>query len=105
MIIYNTTFLVENEINEEWIAWAKEAYVKEFLDTNCFLGGRLTQVTSHEEPGSTTYSLQLFCQDDQVLDQFKDTHLATVQQSGIKKFGTKMLSFSTEMLHLGDYEG
>lgn len=104
MIIYNTTFLVDDEVNEGWVSWATETYVKEFLDTKCFLGGRLTEVTSHEEPGSKVYSLQLFCQDETVLESFKTDHLANVQQVGLKKFGTKMLAFSTEMNHLGDFE-
>lgn len=103
MILYNTTYVVEDSVHDEWISWLKEKHINDFLNSNCFLGARLGKITSHVEPGMQTYSLQLFVNDDLTLDQFKANFLSDIQQISLQKFGTKVLSFSSEMQHLGDF--
>jgi len=103
MILYNTTFVVEDSVHEEWFTWLKETHIKDYLDSKCFLGARLGKITSHEEAGMQTYSLQLFVSDDLTLDQFKNNFLADIQQKSLQKFATKVLSFTSEMDHLGDF--
>ncbi len=103
MILYNTTFVVDDTVHEEWITWLKDSHIKDYLQSSCFLGARLGKVTSHVEPGMQTYSLQLFVNDDLTLDQFKNNFLTELQQSSLQKFGTKVLSFTSEMEHLGDF--
>lgn len=103
MILYNSTFVVDETVHDEWINWFKETHVKEYLNSNCFKGARLGRITSHIEPGMHTYSLQLFVNDEITLNLFKNNFLDEIQQISLKKFGTKVLIFSTEMEHLGDF--
>ncbi|MBS7332211.1 DUF4286 family protein [Faecalibacter bovis] len=103
MILYNTTFVVEDSVHDEWLPWFKETHINDYLNTKCFLGARLGQITSHAEPGFQTYSIQFFVNDDLTLDQFKNNFLSDIQQKSLEKFATKVLSFSTEMDHLGDF--
>lgn len=103
MILYNTTFVVEDSVHEEWLPWFKETQVQDYLDSKCFLGARLGKITSHEEPGFKSYSLQLFVNDDLTLDEFKNNFLAEIQQKSLQKFATKVITFSSEMEHLGDF--
>ena len=103
MILYNTTFVVEDSVHEEWITWFKEAHINDYLRTKCFLGARLGKITSHEEPGMRTYSVQLFVSDDLTLKKFKNNFLPEIQQKSLQKFSTKVLSFTSEMEHLGDF--
>lgn len=103
MILYNTTFVVEDSVHEEWLLWFKETHLQDYLSSNCFFGARLGKITSHEEPGMQTYSLQLFVSDNLTLDQFKNNFLAEIQQKSLQKFNTKVLSFTSEMEHLGDF--
>ena len=103
MILYNTTFVVDDTVHEEWITWLKDSHIKDYLQSSCFLGARLGKVTSHVEPGMQTYSLQLFVNDELTLDQFKNNFLSELQQASLQKFGTKVLSFTSEMEHLGDF--
>lgn len=104
MILYNTTFVVEDSVHEEWYTWFKETHIQDYLNSQCFLGARLGKITSHVEPGMKTYSLQLFVSDDLTLDQFKNNFLAEIQQKSLQKFATKVLSFSSEMEHIGDFQ-
>lgn len=103
MILYNTTFVVEDSVHEEWLPWFKEEHLKDYLNTNCFLGARLGKITSHEEPGFKSYSLQLFVNDDLTLEQFRNNFLDGIQQKSLQKFATKVLTFASQMEHLGDF--
>ncbi|HEY4540366.1 MAG TPA: DUF4286 family protein [Faecalibacter sp.] len=103
MILYNTTFVVEDSVNEEWLAFVKEEHIGDYLKSNCFLGARMGKITSHVEPGMQTYSIQFFTNDDLTLEQFKNNFLPELQQKSLQKFGTKVLSFASEMEHLGDF--
>ncbi|MBF0596004.1 DUF4286 family protein [Faecalibacter rhinopitheci] len=103
MILYNTTFVVEDSVHEDWLTWFKEENIQDYLNTKCFLGARFGKVTSHVEPGMKTYSIQFFVKDELTLDQFKNNFLVEIQQKLIQKFGTSVLGFSSEMEHLGDF--
>jgi len=103
MILYNTTFVVDDSVHDEWFTWMKETHINDYLQSNCFLGARFGKITSHVEPGMQTYSIQFFTNDNLTLDQFKNNFLTDIQQKSLQKFGTKVLSFSSEMDHIGDF--
>lgn len=103
MILYNTTFIVEEKVHDDWFLWLKEEHINDYLQSNCFAGARLGKITSHIEPGAVSYSLQLFVNDELKLDQFKNNFLSDIQQKSILKFGTNVLSFESEMEHIGDF--
>ncbi len=103
MILYNTTFIVEHEVHDDWFEWLKAEHINDYLKSNCFIGARLGKITSHVEPGATSYSLQLFVNDELTLDQFKNNFLSDIKQKSLQKYATKVLSFESEMQHIGDY--
>ena len=103
MILYNTTFIVEEKIHDDWFDWLKNDHINDYLKSSCFLGARLGKITSHLEPGAVSYSLQLFVNDELTLDTFKDNFLTDIQQKSLQKFGTNVLSFASEMEHMGDF--
>ena len=103
MILYNTTFIVEHEVHDDWFECLKAEHINDYLKSNCFIGARLGKITSHVEPGATSYSLQLFVNDELTLDQFKNNFLSEIKQKSLQKYATKVLSFESEMQHIGDY--
>lgn len=103
MILFNTTFIVEEAVHDDWFLWLKEEHINDYLKSNCFLGARLGKITSHSEPGFISYSLQLFCNDELTLDQFKNNFLTDIQQKSLQKYATKVLTFMSEMEHISDY--
>ncbi|MFL3882510.1 DUF4286 family protein, partial [Klebsiella pneumoniae] len=56
MILYNTTFIVEQEVHDDWFAWIHKEHINDYLKSNCFIGARLGKITSHVEPGAVSYS-------------------------------------------------
>ncbi len=103
MILYNTTFIVEQEVHDDWFEWTQKEHINDYLKSNCFIGARLGKITSHVEPGAVSYSLQLFVNDELTLDKFKNNFLSEIKQKSLQKYATKVLSFESEMEHIGDY--
>lgn len=103
MIIYNTTFFVEKDSAEEWLKWFREEHVKAYIETEFFAGARLAKVLTHQQEDVVSFAMQLFCENQEKLMQFKKDILPYLQLESLKKFGTKVLSFETEMEHLGDF--
>jgi len=103
MILYNTTFIVDEKLENEWFSWFKTIHIQDYMQTNCFIGARLGKITSHTEPGAVSYSMQLFVKDELTLEQFKNNFLSEIQQKSLLEYGTSVLSFTSEMDHLGDF--
>ncbi|WP_068599056.1 DUF4286 family protein [Vaginella massiliensis] len=104
MIIYNTTYFVESEIANEWLDWFQDEHIAKHLEHQHFQGARLTKLLTNQQEGVDSYSMQLFCENQAKLMQFKKDILPYLQTESLKKFGTKVLSFETEMEHLRDFE-
>ncbi|ADX68733.1 MULTISPECIES: DUF4286 family protein [Weeksella] len=103
MIIYNTTFFVDAAVEEEWLEWFQNEQITNYLEKKHFSEGRFAKVTSHEQDGTVSYAMQLFCENQEKLMQFRKDILPYLQTESLKKFGTKVLSFETEMLHIKDF--
>jgi len=41
--------------------------------------------------------------DELTLDKFKNNFLSEIKQKSLQKYATKVLSFESEMEHIGDY--
>lgn len=95
MIIYNTTFHLEDNIEELWLKWMKETYIPLLLDTSLFTKHLFCKVLVDESMGGKTYSLQLFVRDMNTYNQY-DNEYANKAQAVLKsKWRNQILTFST----------
>ena len=101
-IIYNETVSVDSDIENQWLEWVRQTYLPECLKTGCFTGARFTKVRSHRQPGSTSYSIQFWCEEDRLLEQFKNIHEKKFRKMAREKFGAKQIPFTTELELIGD---
>ena len=58
MLIYNTTYQVEEGQEDNFLIWIKEFYLPEVEKAGALHTPRIVRVLSHREEGSTCYSLQ-----------------------------------------------
>ena len=56
MLIYNTTFQVDDEVHDNFLIWIKECYIPEVLKQGTLKSPRICRILSHREDGSA-YSL------------------------------------------------
>ena len=103
MIIYNSTFFVDQQVEQEWLEWFKEIQIGNYLESLHFDGARFSKILSNEQEGVSSYAMQLFCENQEKLNLFKKDILPYLQSESLRKFGSKVLSFETEMQHLGDF--
>jgi len=95
MIIYNTTFHLEDNIEELWLKWMKETYIPLLLDTSLFTKQLFCKVLVDESMGGKTYSLQLFVRDMNTYNQY-DNEYANKAKAVLKsKWRNQVLTFST----------
>lgn len=58
MLLYNTTYHVEEEVEKNFLIWLNEAYCVEVEKSGILRNPRLCRILSHREEGSASYSLQ-----------------------------------------------
>jgi hypothetical protein len=99
MLIYNTTYLVENEFYPQWINWIQETLIPFMLSTAGFSEPQIAKVLSGESVKETSYSVQFKISDKSELNDWMQKHGEDFSQLCSAKFGNHVLFFST-MLEL-----
>lgn len=95
MYIYNVTINIEDSLHHEWLIWM-ETHITDVLNTGRFTSAKLTEVLAENESGRT-YSVQYTANTRKDLDDYYQFDADKLRQDAIKKFGSKMLAFRTEL--------
>ncbi len=96
MIIYNVTINVDDSIHYDWLFWIKE-HIREVLDTGKFHSAKMTKILVEEEMDGTNYSIQYTAKSKESLQEYYNEDAPKLRDKSIAKFGSKMLSFRTEL--------
>lgn len=103
MIIYNITFSIFKEIEDDWLSWIQETYIPSFLDCGCFTQARLTKITLKTEIDGPNYSLQLTAATPEDLNRFKKENEMELRNLAYKKFPNQLADFTTELQLIKDF--
>ena len=96
MLIYNTTFQVDDEIHDNFLIWIKECYIPEIKKHGALKSPRICRVLSHREDG-TSYSLQWEVESSGVLHRWHLEQGAKLNGELSKIFKDKVVGFPTLM--------
>lgn len=94
MLIYNTTFQVDDEVNDNFLIWIKESYMPEIEKHGALKAARLCRVLSHRDDGSC-YSLQWEVDDSAALHRWHREQGAKLNEELKKIFKDKVVGFPT----------
>lgn len=94
MLIYNTTFQVDDEVNDNFLIWIKESYMPEIEKHGALKAPRLCRVLSHRDNGSS-YSLQWEVEDSAALHRWHREQGAKLNEELKKIFKDKVVGFPT----------
>lgn len=94
MLIYNTTFQVDDEVNDNFLIWVKESYIPEIEKHGVLRMPRLCRVLSHRDDGSS-YSLQWEVDDSAALHRWHREQGAVLNEELKKIFKDKVVGFPT----------
>ncbi|WP_294634286.1 DUF4286 family protein [uncultured Bacteroides sp.] len=97
MLIYNTTYQVEEEQEDNFLIWIKEFYLPEVEKNGLLRAPRLVRVLSHREEGSTCYSLQFEVESSAILHRWHMGQGVRLNEELLKIFKDKVVGFPTLM--------
>lgn len=97
MLIYNTTYHLEEEVEENFIIWLKEVLIPEVEQQEALRNPRICKILTAQEDGQVSYSLQWEVENSTILHRWHIKH-GTHAKDQIKKiFQEKVLGFDTLM--------
>ena len=97
--IYNTTFIVEEKIEREWVAYMQEHYIRPVLSSEVPADTIFTKV-SIDQPEGKTYSLQLVFSSEQALNRFLEHHLSPIEEALLSRYKNRYLCVSSTLTEI-----
>ena len=97
MLIYNITLKIEWTIQPQWLAWMNDVYIKQVMNTGCFISYQLVRLLDIDEDEGPTYALQLYMESRAQYIEYLGQHLPEHETLALQKWGSRALSFSTLM--------
>ncbi|MFA8434018.1 MAG: DUF4286 family protein [Marinifilaceae bacterium] len=95
MIIFNTTYHVDDSCEKEWIDWAKEKFIPLIMETGVFSQHIFCRILSEEQQGGKSFSLQLFVKKVEHFKRYQAEFAPKIQAVLHAKFANRILAFST----------
>jgi len=96
MYIYNMTFNVDKEIEQEWLDFIKQKFIPEMLQSGLITSSLTSKIMVDETQGNS-YSIQFATENKEKLQEFIDEDLYPILNKLHLKFSPKMVYFATEL--------
>ena len=97
--IYNTTFIIEEPIEQEWIAFIQTHYLPSLRDNRICDDVIFTKV-SIDQPEGKTYSLQVIFNNEQQKDRYLTEHLPAIESKPISQYAGRYVCFSSVLTEI-----
>lgn len=97
MLIYNTTYHVEEDQEKYFLIWMQEVYLQEVEKTGLLKAPRIVKVLSHRDEGSACFSVQFEVEDSATLHHWHQSQGARLNEELVKIFKDKVVGFPTLM--------
>ncbi len=95
MIIFNTTFHVEDDVLNDYISFIKEIYITRAAGSGFLHEPRFARIHAQHEESGSSYSLQFRVKNVDTLNHWFSTEGQTLQEELALRFGNKALGFVT----------
>ena len=105
MNIYNVTFIVENEIEKDWVAYIDSEILPD-LGKNVHQVD-LLKVTFEENPTNlqgSTFTVQFYCSDESMINWVKEIGHQMLLQKLYRKFPKNWVAFASRLDFIKSYK-
>lgn len=92
MIIYNVTTILEESIEQDYLAYMKEIHMPEVMTSGAFSTCNLLKLTEPINEG-VTYCAQYITDDIQKLNEYRATISPKLQEDFKQKFNNQYVAF------------
>ena len=97
MLVYNTTYHVEDGQEKYFLIWMQEYYLPEVEKYGVLHAPRITRILSHREEGGECYSVQFEVENSAVLHRWHREQGVKLNEELLKIFKDKVVGFPTLM--------
>lgn len=97
MIVFNTTFHVEEEIHEEFVEYMLQHFIPMSTKSGLLTSPRLSHVFGKEEEPGHSFAMEFQVADLTTLERWNKEESGVVYAPLLEKFKEKMVGFSTLM--------
>ena len=97
MLIYNTTYHVEDGQEKYFLIWMQEYYLPEVEKYGVLHAPRIARIQSHREEGGECYSVQFEVENSAVLHRWHREQGVKLNEEMLKIFKDKVVGFPTLM--------
>lgn len=97
MILYNITFTVNNEIEEDFVNWMKETHIPDIFATGLFIEHKFFRLLNSPDDQVTNYSLQFYAESTKKLIEYEGRFAHALRYETQARYGQKALAFRTLM--------
>ena len=96
MIIYNETFVVDEAVHEQWLAWVKANHIANIIATGDFQSFQILKVLNSPNEG-VTYCIQYLTDNVSKYEHFMLYHMNPIHIDHNAQFENKFVLFNTLM--------
>lgn len=97
MLVYNTTYHVEDEQEKYFLIWMREFYLPEVEKGGMLRLPRILRILSHREEGSSCYSVQFEVESSALLHRWHREQGVKLNEELLRLFKDKVVGFPTLM--------
>lgn len=97
MIVFNTTFHVEEEVHEDFIEYMLQHFIPMSTKSGLLTSPRLSRVFGKEEDEGLSFAMEFQVADVATLEQWNKQESGDIYAPLLMKFKEKMVGFSTVM--------
>ena len=97
MIIYNTTFHIEECIQQDFIDYIRQNVISQATKSGLLISPRFSRIFGEHEEQGFSYALEFATESISTLEQWNKTETATIIAPLVEKFKDKVVGFSTVM--------
>ena len=100
MFIYNTTFHIDRECYNDFVAWLRDVYIPVTVRHGALSEPRLARIIVDEKEKGENVALQFFVARLEDLSRWYSAHGDALSKELRDKFGRRVVGFSTIMEHI-----
>ncbi len=97
MVVFNTTFHVEEELQEEFVEYMLQHFIPMSTKSGLLTSPRLARVFGKEEDEGHSYAMEFIAADIAALERWNADESQGVYAPLLEKFKEKLIGFSTIM--------
>jgi hypothetical protein len=95
MLLYNITFGVDRDVEQEWLKYMREQQIPAVMKTGMFTGHKFFKVLHDQDDGSISYSVQYFADTITQVNQYLEFFAPSVMEHHRLRFHNKHVAFQT----------